>query len=46
MNRKSQLFMGTVFTGMGLATLFFPPKTAEFAFKDEYLGKEGVTKPR
>ena len=45
MDRKSQLFMGTVFTGMGLATMLFPKTTAELAFKENYLGKEGVTKP-
>lgn len=45
MDRKSQLFMGTVFTGMGLATMLFPKKAAELSFKEEFLGKEGVTKP-
>ncbi len=45
MDRKSQIFMGTVFTGLGLATMLFPKKAAELSFKEEFLGKEGVSKP-
>lgn len=45
MESRSQIFMGTVFTGMGLITLTFPHKVIEFAFTDDYLGKAGVTKP-
>ena len=45
MDRKAQMFMGTVFTGMGLATMLFPKVTTELSFSKTFLGKEGVTEP-
>lgn len=43
MDRKAQLIMGSVFTGMGVATMLFPKTAAEMSFKKDFLGKEGVT---
>mmetsp|Transcript_9779 Transcript_9779/g.14137 ORF Transcript_9779/g.14137 Transcript_9779/m.14137 type:complete len:135 (-) Transcript_9779:2912-3316(-) len=41
--RKIQMFMGVVFTGMGLATVAFPATVANLSFTNAFLGKEGVT---
>ena len=41
--RKIQMFMGVVFTGMGLATVVFPAAVANLSFTNDFLGKEGVT---
>ena len=35
--------MGTVFSGMGLATMFFPETVLKLSFKKEFLGTEGIT---
>lgn len=45
MDRKAQLFMGTVFTTMGLGTMLFPKMAIEMSFTPQYLGKEGATPP-
>ncbi len=40
-----QMVMGSVFTGMGLATMLFPRLVTEMSFRKEFLGKDGVTPP-
>lgn len=45
MDSTFQFLMGTVFTGMGVATMVFPQIVTELSFNKEFLGKEGVTPP-
>lgn len=44
-NSKVQMFMGSVFAGMGVATMVFPKTITEMSFTKQFLGKEGVTPP-
>ena len=41
--KNTQVFMGTVFTGMGLVTILLPSEVAKLSFSSSFLGKEGVT---
>jgi hypothetical protein len=41
----NQMLLGTVFTGMGLATMLFPVQITELSFTKEFLGSDGVTAP-
>lgn len=38
-----RLFMGSVFMGMGMATMLFPQTATELSLTKEFLGKDGVT---
>jgi hypothetical protein len=38
-----QFTMGTVFSGMGLATMLFPVQIANLSLTKEFLGRDGVT---
>ncbi len=45
MHHTFQYLLGTLFTGMGLATLISPKSVIEMSFSKEFLGKDGVTPP-